>query len=94
MRIRELFWNEHNVRHLWAAHQVRPDEIEEILFGVDGERASFLVVRDGQYYRIFGETAGGRLLVLVGSLLTDRRFRVFAARDMNEREKRRFRTRS
>jgi uncharacterized DUF497 family protein len=93
MRIAELFWNENNVEHLWAAHRVTPDEIEEIVFGVDGEPATYRLVRDGDHYKLFGETGSGRLLIAVGEYLGDRRFRVFAARDMNDAEKRAYRTR-
>ena len=93
MRITELFWNDNNVEHLWASHRVTPDEIEEIVFGVDGERASYRIVRDGHNYVVFGETGGGRLLVAVGESFGSGLFRVFAARDMNESEKRAYRTR-
>jgi hypothetical protein len=93
MRIAELFWNDANVDHLWAAHRVTPDEVEEIVFGIDGEPAVYRVLRDGDNYKIFGETGGGRLLVMVGSFLRDGRFRVFAARDMDGFEKRAYRTR-
>lgn len=93
MRIAELFWNETNVDHLWAAHRVTPDEVEEIIFGIDGEPAIYRVSRDGDNYVLFGETGGGRLLLVVGEFVRDRRFRVFAARDMDAAEKRAYRTR-
>lgn len=93
MRIAELFWNDGNVDHLWASHRVTPDEVEEVVFGIDGEPAVYRVLRDGHNYKIFGETGGGRLLLMVGSFLPDGRFRVFAARDMDEREKRAYRVR-
>lgn len=93
MRIARLFWDDNNVEHLWAAHRVTPDEAEEIIFGVDGEPASYRVLRDGGNYTIFGETGGGRLLIMVGEFLRDGRFRVFAAREMNQSEKRAYRTR-
>ena len=69
MRIARLFWNDNNVQHLWAAHRVTPDEVEEIVFGVDGESASYRILRDGENYRIFGETGGGRLLIMAGEFL-------------------------
>ncbi len=74
MRIAELFRNDANVDHLWAAHRVTPDEVEEIVFGTDGEPAVFRALRDGDNYKIFGETGGGRLLLMVGSFLRDGRF--------------------
>ena len=93
MRIAELFWNDANVNHLWAAHGVTPDEIEEIIFGIEGEPTVYRVLRDGDKYKIFGETGAGRLLLIVGSFLRDGRFRVFAARDMETMEKRAYRAR-
>ena len=93
MRITRLFWDDNNVEHLWAAHRVTPDEVEEIIFGADGEPASYRVIRDGGNYTIFGETGGGRLLIMVGEFLRDGRFRAFAAREMNQSEKRAYRAR-
>jgi uncharacterized DUF497 family protein len=93
MRIAELFWNDDNVDHLWSAHRVTPDEIEEVVFGIDGEPSAYRLLRDGDNYKIFGKTGGGRLLLMVGTFLLDRRFRVFAARDMDDDEKRAYRTR-
>jgi len=90
--IREpLHWDDANEDHLWTAHRVTPDEVEELLFERDGFVPKTLVVRDGDYYVIFGETLGGRYLKLVGSLLQNGRFRVFGARDMEPAEKRRYR---
>ena len=93
MRIEDLFWNDDNVGHLWAAHQVTPDEIEEIILGVDGEEPTYRIKRDGDFYLISGETGGGRLLKIVGEFLGDNRFRVFGARDMKPQELRAYRKR-
>jgi len=93
MRIAELFWSHENVEHLWAAHRVTPDDIEEIIFGIDGEPVAYRALRDGDNHKIFGETGGGRLLLVVGTFLRDGRFRVFAARDMDDNEKRAYRRR-
>lgn len=91
VRIGELFWNHNNVDHLYNRHYVDVDEVEEIVFGLDGESPTFRIKREGDFYVIFGETGHGRLLKLVGEFLEDRRFRVFAARDMDDREKRIYR---
>jgi uncharacterized DUF497 family protein len=91
MRIDELFWNDENVGHLWAAHQVTPDEIEEIILGVDGEEPTYRAKRDGDFYILSGETGGGRLLKMVGEFLENNRFRVFGARDMQPKELRAYR---
>jgi uncharacterized DUF497 family protein len=49
--------------------------------------------RDGENYTIYGRTGGGRMLVVTGAFMDDGRFRVFAARDMDDLEKRRYRMR-
>ena len=89
--IQPLYWDENNREHLWQSHRVRPDEVEEVLFGVDGVEATYEQYRDGDYLLLFGETGAGRLLRLVGEFINDGRFRVFAAQDMDQREKRAFR---
>lgn len=88
-----LYWDENNRDHLWQSHCVTPDEVGEIRFGVDGEEAIYRQLRDGDYLKIYGETGAGRLLKLVGEFMSDGRFRVFAAQDMDDREKRAFRSR-
>jgi hypothetical protein len=91
--IATLHWDDdgNNVQHLWQAHQVTPDEVEEIIFGIDGEDASYRMRREGAGYLIFGETGGGRLLKMYGEFVHDGCFRVYAAQDMNEIEKRKYR---
>ncbi len=88
-----LYWDENNLGHLWESHRVSADEVEEVLFGIDGEPVTYRQLRDGKYLKVFGETASGRLLKMVGEFTKTGRFRVFAAQDMNDREKRAFRGR-
>lgn len=88
----DLVWDDDNVNHLWQSHMVTPDEIEETLFGLPGEEPTYLIRRDGDYLVVYGETGSGRLLKFVGELV-GKRFRVFAARDMDKSEKRAFRKR-
>jgi uncharacterized DUF497 family protein len=90
-RISELYWDENNVQHLLVAHHVTPDEVEEILFGCDGDEPTYRIRKDGDFYIISGETGSGRLLKVVGEILEDKRFRVFAARDMKANELRAYR---
>ena len=86
-----LYWDDENVEHLWQSHQVTPDEVEEILFGVDHEEPVYPVKRDGDYYRIYGETGGGRLLKMVAEHMENGQWRVFGAMDMSDKERRSFR---
>jgi uncharacterized DUF497 family protein len=87
----ELFWDENNVEHLWQSHQVTPDEIEEIILGLEDDAPRYKCRRDGDAYVIYGETGNGRLLKMVGRFAGKRAFRVFGAIDMDDRERRSFR---
>ena len=87
-----MYWDENNVQHLWQSHRVTPDEVEEALLGIDGEEPHFLQLRDGDYYAFLGQTGGGRLLSMAGEYLDDGRLYIFSARDLNAREKRRYRS--
>ena len=89
--VEPLYWDDNNVQHLWQSHKVTPDEIEELLFGVDGEEAIYRLRREGDFLKVFGETGSGRLLKLVGEFVANGQFRVFAAQDMDDAEKRAFR---
>ena len=93
LRIDELHWDDNNVDHLWRSHAVNPDEVEEIIFGIEDEPPVFLVRRDGDGYVMYGETGSGRLLKMVGELVGTGRFRVFGAMDMDEAERRAYRKR-
>jgi uncharacterized DUF497 family protein len=86
-----LAWDDNNVDHLWQSHQVTPDEVEEVLLGIEGQDPQLVQTRDGDYHAFLGQTGGGRMLSMVGEFLDGRQLYVFSARDMNEREKRRYR---
>lgn len=88
--IRRLHWDDY-VEHLWASHGVTPEEVEEIVFGFDGQAPSYRVRRDGDAYVIYGETGDGRLLKIVGTFAEGRAFRVFGAIAMDIRERRVYR---
>jgi hypothetical protein len=49
-RIDRLLWNKANTGHLLASHHVTVDEVEDVLFGVDGEAPDYDVRRDGTNY--------------------------------------------
>jgi len=93
-QIREpLDWDDDNISHLLERHNVLVEEVEEILLGVAGEDPSYLFRRDGDHYKIYGETGDGRLLKLRGEFRSNGRFRVFHAMDMDRLEQREYRKR-
>jgi uncharacterized DUF497 family protein len=89
--IDELYWTDNNVDHLWHRHGVTVDEVEEIVFGIEGARPECRARRSGDAYIIYGETGAGRLLKMVGEFLKARMFRVFGAIDMDDAERRSYR---
>jgi uncharacterized DUF497 family protein len=94
LHVRKLLWNDANKSHLLASHGVLPVEVDEIIFGIDAEEPNYDVRRDGPNYVVEGETSGGRLLVIIalepkGAGL----FRPFAAREMEDHERRKYRSR-
>jgi hypothetical protein len=72
-------------------HGVLVDEVEEVLFGISGEEPHYIIRRDGDHYKVYGETGDGRLLKLRGEFRSNGRFRVFHAMDLDRAEKREYR---
>lgn len=89
-----LYWDDddQNINHLWDRHQVTTEEIEEIIFGGDGEDPNYIVRRDGDGYMIYGRTVDGRWLRIYGEFITEQNGRVsyrpIHSMDMNDTEKR------
>jgi uncharacterized DUF497 family protein len=72
---------------------VRQSEVEEIVYGIDGEDPDNDIRRDGPNYVVEGETGGGRLLVIALVPKGAGMFRPFAAREMEDHERRKYRNR-
>jgi len=93
VRIDELIWDEWNVEHI-ADHGVEPEEVEDVCTS-----RRRLVLRIGlskrglKRYQVFGPTDSGRLLTIILDRVQPGQFYVVTARDMTEREKRRYRGR-
>lgn len=91
MRVRDLYWDDDNVNHLWDSHEVTTDEVGDILLGIPGEDPFYTVRRDGDYYVFAGRSGNGRLLKMAGEDLGDGVVRIFHAIDMSPSQARRFR---
>ena len=76
-------WDDGNIDHIFQRHGVDPHEVEEVFF------FDPVVRRDGDVYRVYGRTFGGKYLALVCEWRGDQ-LRVFSARPMNDQEKRRY----
>lgn len=85
----EFDWDEANEEKLLARHNVRADEAEQCFFNGP------LIQRIGgpSTYIAYGVTDGGRYLFLVYQRKPGNVIRIYSARDLTAREKRRFRRR-
>jgi uncharacterized DUF497 family protein len=85
--VQELQWDEANEAHI-ARHAVVPEEVEEICFGPHWA----LRAKGGKRRALFGQTRGGRYLMVVLELVGRGAYRPVTARDMSHRERRRYRS--
>lgn len=79
----DFAWDEANEEHLLLRHHVRPEEVEEVFYGSPSVR------REGNVYLAIGKSVAGRWLLVVFEM-REGRIRPFSARDLTDREKRRF----
>ena len=90
MRIDSLTWTDGNIEHI-ARHGIRPSEVEEVCFG---DRSVAIRVGRGRYggsrYAVYGQAESGRYLVVFIDGVEGARFFPVTARDMTERERRRY----
>lgn len=88
MKIIDIIWDEETVGHI-ARHGVIPEEVEEVCFS----RSSCLEKgRTGRYY-ITGQTHAGRYLFIVVRFVGRGKVEIYTARDMDEKEKYRYKKR-
>lgn len=76
-------WDEANELKLLLRHHVRAEEVEQVFY--NGAQ----VRRDGEHFLAIGATDDGRWLLVV-FVRRSGRIRAFSARDLKEREKRRW----
>jgi uncharacterized DUF497 family protein len=82
-----FWWDEVNLEHI-AEHGVEPYEAEEVIDN------AILVTGVGQgKHAAFGQSDGGRYLLVIFAKKSDTRLRVVTARDMTDAEKKRVKRR-
>jgi uncharacterized protein len=89
MTIDEFVWPEERIEHI-ARHGVAPDEVEQVCFGQPLVRRTKSEGQNPVYY-VLGQTDAGRYLFCVVIRFPDGRGYPVTAREMTEKEKRRFR---
>ena len=85
----EFRWNKWNEEHI-QSHGVESYEAEEV---VAGARAPFPLIQADEKYLVWGATENGRLLQVVFVIDPDDSIFVIHARDLTDKEKKRFRRR-
>lgn len=84
MKASRFWWDDINIDHI-ARHGVHPLEAQEVI-----DDDPFVTYRGEGKYLAYGQTDGGRYLVVVYTWKSNERLRVITARDMNKRERRMF----
>ena len=87
MRISAFEWDDGNELHLALRHGIEPEEAEEVFAGSPLIRKT----RRG-HYAAFGRSQSGRLLVLVFEIKPAGMARVITGWDMDEAERRYYRS--
>ena len=88
MQITALEWTEDNILHI-ARHRVDPEEVEEVCFS----HSSYIERGHRGFYYITAQTTAGRYLFVVLKLLGNGKAKPITARNMDEKEKQRYKQR-
>ena len=89
MTLDEIIWPEDRIEHI-ARHGVTPEEVEQVCFGKSLVRHAKSEGENPVYY-VQGQTEAGRYLFCVVIRFSDGNGYPVTAREMTEKEKRRFR---
>jgi len=89
MRLDEIIWKVRFIEKIGTKHNVRTDEVEEILFGKSHfRRAQKGHVKGEDLYAAYGQTAGGRYLIVLFIRKEQAAALPISARDMSDSERR------
>ncbi|MBC8446883.1 MAG: BrnT family toxin [Chloroflexi bacterium] len=89
MQVQEVIWLDEIEDKIISKHQVWPDEAEEVLLGHPHVRFMERGHQPGEdLYAAFGQTTGGRCLVVFFLLKPHSAALVITARDMTGKERR------
>lgn len=85
MRVERFEWNDENASHI-IAHDVWPDEVEEIFSFPHHVRKT-----KDEKYLVYGKTSSGRYLFVIVAKKPQNCIKVISARGMTDKEKKAFR---
>jgi len=91
MRIGDIIWLPHIVDKLNWKHGVRPEEVEEILFGNPVVRKVQKGHKKGEnLYAALGRSESGRYLIVFFIYKLTHEALILSARDMDKKERKRY----
>lgn len=85
MKIKNLIWDEWNIEHV-LRHGVTQDEVEEVCYS-----RHFAIKSGRNKMAVWGQTIGGRYLLVILGVRDYGDFYPVSARDMDQKEKRQYR---
>jgi uncharacterized DUF497 family protein len=88
MRVREVVWLPEIEAKLWDKHRITVIEAEEVLFGEPHIRFVEQGHQEGEnLYAAYGQTDGGRYVIVFFVLKRENQALVISARDMEGKER-------
>ena len=91
MYVDDFIWLPDIVEKLATKHNVKEHEVEEVFFNRPHFRFLETGYRSGEdVYGVLGQTDGGRYLIVFFIYKPDRLALILSARDMDEKERRRY----
>jgi uncharacterized DUF497 family protein len=89
MQLHEIIWKERFIDKIAVKHQVSTEDVEDILFGRPHvRRMQKGHVKGENLYAAYGETIGGRYLIVLFIRKEQRAALPISARDMTDAERR------
>lgn len=89
MRLHDVIWKIRFIEKISGKHNVTTEEVEEVLFAKSHfRRAQKGHIRGEDLYAAYGQTAGGRYLIVLFIRKEDTAALPISARDMNDSERR------
>ena len=89
MELLEVIWKDRFIDKIEAKHRVRTEEVEEVLFGKPHVRRTRKGrIKGEDLYTAYGQTAGGRYLIVLFIYKEQVAALPISARDMTDSERR------
>ena len=87
MRIYRLHWDEINIEHIIGEHNLSPEEVEDVCFGLH-----YAIRARNRRQAVYGQTGGGKYIVVILERLYGSCYRPITAFGMNRKEQRKYKS--